>query len=75
MANSDDERDGRSATARRVTSIGLQMALPPALGWWADSKFKTAPWMLCVGAVVGFVVSLYQLIRLAAESEDRDPKG
>ena len=79
MTNSDDDRDGRSAVARgyviatRVTSIGIQMAIPPAVGWWADSKFNTAPWLLCLGAVFGFTVSMFELVRLAKDSED--PKG
>ena len=76
MTNSDDDRDGRSAVARgyvlanRATSIGMQMALPPALGWWADSRFKTGPWLLILGAVIGFSVSLLELIRLSNENED-----
>lgn len=79
MANSDDDRDGRTAVARgyvlstRVTSIGLQMALPPLAGWWADGKFNTAPWLLILGAMLGFSVSLLELIKLAKESEK--PKG
>lgn len=81
MTKSDGERDGRNATARgyvlanRVTSIGMQMALPPAIGWWADTKLKTAPWLLCLGAVLGFVMSLLQLIHLATESNDKETKG
>lgn len=80
VTSSDDERDGRSASARgyvlanRATAIGMQMALPPALGWWADSKFNTSPWLLCLGAVLGFVASLLQLIQLASDSNDKSSK-
>ncbi len=75
MSKSDGDRDGRNSVARgyvvstRVTSIGMQMAIPPAIGWWADSKFKTEPWLLCLGAVIGFTVSMYELVRLAKDSE------
>jgi F0F1-type ATP synthase assembly protein I len=48
----------------------MQMALPPTLGWWADSQFKTTPWLLIVGAVLGFTVSMFELVKLAKDSED-----
>ena len=75
MAKNDDDRDGRNSVARgyvlasRVTSIGMQMALPPTLGWWLDEKFHTTPWLLIGGAVLGFTVSMLELIRLAKDSE------
>ena len=77
MTQSDDERDGRSAVARgyvlatRVTSIGMQMAFPPLIGWWLDTQFNTVPWLLVIGAFLGFAVSMLELIRLAKESNSR----
>ena len=74
VSDSDDDRDGRNSVARgyvvasRVMSIGMQMAVPPAIGWWADGKFNTAPWLLCLGAVIGFAVSMTELVQLARES-------
>ena len=76
MVSNDDDRDGRNSVARgyvlatRVTSIGMQMAIPPALGWWADGKLNTTPWLLGLGAVVGFTVSIFELVRFAKDSED-----
>ena len=76
MNQSDNDRDGRSSVARgyvladRVFTIAMQMALPPAIGWWVDGKLKTSPWLLAAGAVLGFVASLLQLIKLAKDSED-----
>jgi ATP synthase protein I len=76
MTSGDDDRDGRNAVARgyvvstRVTSIGMQMALPPLIGWWVDSKLNTEPWFLIIGGILGFTVSLLELIRLAKDSED-----
>ena len=75
MTKSDDHRDGRNSVARgyviatRVSSIGMQMALPPLLGYWADVKFNTAPWLVILGAALGFSVSLLELIRFAKDSE------
>ena len=77
MSNSDDERDGRNAVARgyvlatRVSSIGMQMAFPPLIGWWLDARFKTTPWLLIIGALLGFAVSLLELIRLAKDSNSK----
>ena len=76
VTNSDDDRDGRSSVARgyvlanRVTSIAMQMAVPPALGWWADSQLNTKPWLLILGAVFGFTVSMFELLRMAKDSND-----
>lgn len=78
MTSNDDDRDGRSATARgyvlatRVTSIGMQMAVPPAIGWWADSKLNTGPWLLILGAALGFTISMLELVRLAKDSEESE---
>lgn len=74
MATNDDDRDGRSSVARgyvlanRVTSIAMQMAIPPAIGWWADTKLNTGPWLLILGAGLGLTISLYELVRLGNES-------
>ena len=77
MANEED-RDGRSAVARgyvlatRVTSISLQMALPPVVGWWIDDQLGTTPWLTILGVVLGFTTSMRELLRLAKESESDD---
>lgn len=75
MANGDDHRDGRSDLARgyvlasRATSIGIQMVVPAAIGWWADSRFKTEPWLLVLGTILGFLILIVSVLRLANESE------
>jgi F0F1-type ATP synthase assembly protein I len=74
MPNGAESPDGRSPQARgyviasRVTSIGMQMALPPAIGWWVDRQLNTAPCFVVVGAVFGFVVALLELVRFAKEN-------
>ena len=74
-SDADDQgRDGRSAMARgyvlasRVMSIGFQMIIPVGVGWWADSAWKTSPWLMLLGVVLGFVVSMMELMQLARES-------
>lgn len=70
----DQNQDGRSAMARgyvlasRVMSIGFQMIIPVGVGWWADSAWKTSPWLMLLGVVLGFVVSMMELMQLARES-------
>ena len=70
----DQDRDGRHAMARgyvlasRVMSIGFQMIIPVGLGWWADSAWKTTPWLMLLGVVVGFSVAMMELVQLARES-------
>jgi F0F1-type ATP synthase assembly protein I len=35
------------------------------LGYWIDYKFGTRPWGLVIGAILGIVGGLYNLIRVA----------
>lgn len=78
MANGDKNPDGRSSYARgyvlasRVMSIGITMALPAVLGYWADGRFGTTPWLLLGGTVLGFALSMIELVALAKEAEKSD---
>jgi F0F1-type ATP synthase assembly protein I len=77
----DENRDGRSAMARgyvlasRASSIGLQMAIPAAVGWWVDSQWKTTPGFLIAGVVLGFVAAMFELVKLARDSEQANSKS
>lgn len=33
------------------------------VGWWADRRFGTAPWLLVGGAVLGMVVGFYAFFK------------
>jgi len=48
----------------RVSSIGLQMALPPVFGIWLDSKCGTLPLFTVLGAVLGMTTGMIHLIQL-----------
>jgi F0F1-type ATP synthase assembly protein I len=50
------------------------------LGWWVDRRFETDPWGVLIGACLGIVGGLYNLVRVAVrealgvekkEEEDR----
>lgn len=51
--------------ATRISNIGMQMIVPPLLGWWLDSLWGTAPGLLIAGAVLGFVSGLRSVFQLA----------
>lgn len=51
--------------ATRISNIGMQMAVPPLLGWWLDSLWGTAPGLLIAGAVLGFVSGMWSIFQLA----------
>jgi ATP synthase protein I len=53
--------------AARVTTIALEFALPPLLGSLADRWLLISPWLTVVGAVLGFVVGMMHVLRLAHE--------
>ena len=63
--------DDRSPIARalgivsRLTAIGLEMALPGLGGCGLDRWLGTTPLLLFVGVLLGFVVGMYELLRLA----------
>ncbi len=48
-----------------VTAVALEMALPAWLGHWLDDRWNTAPWLVSFGAVLGFIVGMQHLLRLA----------
>ena len=47
-----------------VTTVALEMALPPGLGHWLDQQWGTSPWLVCVGAVLGFATGMRHLLQL-----------
>lgn len=51
--------------ASRVTTLGLEFALPAWGGYWLDSKLGSAPWGVLLGAILGFTVGIMHLLRIA----------
>lgn len=59
-------------------AVGLQFAgtvgLFVVLGWWADRKLGTTPWLLLAGALLGIVGSFISLIsKVKALDSTRSP--
>ena len=60
--------------ANLVTTIGLMIVIPPLGGWWLDGYWGTAPWLLVVGVVLGFLgflSGMRDLLRLANREAGR----
>ena len=50
--------------ASQITTIGFEMVLPAVGGYWLDRRWGTDPWLLIVGVILGFVISMYHLLQL-----------
>ena len=67
---------GRPAPPTWVAMSGLgfefvaAILLPGALGWWLDRMFGSAPWLMLVLGLLGFVAGL----RLLMRSVNRPPR-
>ena len=53
--------------ASRVTSIGLEFALPAAAGYGLDSWLGTMPAATVSGVVLGFIVGMLHVLRMSRE--------
>jgi ATP synthase protein I len=72
---SNDDRPPMVVAMRwvhQITSIAIEMALPPLLGLWFDKRWRTGPWLVAVGALLGFAVAMVHLLALAKQSGRRD---
>jgi ATP synthase protein I len=59
----------------QITSIAIEMAVPAFLGHWADQRFGTEPWLVSVGALLGFAVAMVHLLALAKQSNRQGRRG
>ncbi len=65
-----------SRWVHQITSIALEMALPAGAGYWLDRRWGTSPWLVVLGACLGFVISgmsLAQMVkRLSPPAKTQD---
>lgn len=47
-----------------ITAGGVMLALPSLGGWWLDGQFKTNPWCLIAGGMIGLIASFLHLLRI-----------
>ena len=62
--------------ATRVTSIGLEFALPPLLGGYLDRRWGLGSLLTIVGSIFGFLAGMVHLLAIAREdAKANPPKG
>jgi F0F1-type ATP synthase assembly protein I len=67
---SNDDRPPMVVAMRwvqQITSIAFEMALPALLGYWLDQRCGTEPWLLVLGAVLGFCLMMRHLVVITAK--------
>ncbi|MCL2701125.1 MAG: AtpZ/AtpI family protein [Phycisphaerae bacterium] len=51
----------------RYATAGIELAIIFALwvllGWWLDNRWGTSPALILTGAVVGFALGMYRMVR------------
>jgi len=57
----------------RITSISLELVIPVLVGYWLDQRWGTHPWLVLVGAGLGFAAATLSLMRLAKPPETGPP--
>ncbi|HEV7301344.1 MAG TPA: AtpZ/AtpI family protein [Tepidisphaeraceae bacterium] len=66
----DDARQAQGWYA--LAGIGFEFVaavlLFGGIGWWLDGHFDTSPWLLIVGAGLGFTVGLWMMVKAANRS-------
>jgi hypothetical protein len=61
--------------ATRVTTIGLEFALPAFLGSYLDKRWGTGSTLTILGALFGFAAGMVHLLAIAREDARVPPKG
>ena len=61
--------------ASTISTIGLEMALPPLAGVWLDEKFDTSPVWVLVLSILGFIVAMMHLWQLAKRLRARNSRS
>ena len=51
----------------RITTIGLEMALPAGGGYWLDGRMGTSPLFTALGGILGLVLGMLQLLQMARQ--------
>lgn len=75
---SDGRKDDRPplvialAWVQQITAVALEMALPAWLGYWLDQRWGTEPWLVILGAALGFVVGMTHLMKFAASAQGKN---
>jgi F0F1-type ATP synthase assembly protein I len=62
-------------TDPRLMGLGLQFVIAILLclygGMWLDTKLKTAPWLMLIGALIGASAGFYSMFRVLMSEDKR----
>ena len=69
------KRDSRAYQSAMEAVFAIPIAM--GIGWWADSRLETSPWLLLLGLGFGFAAFVMRLAKMrhlveAASSEHSD---
>jgi ATP synthase protein I len=54
--------------ASRITALGFEFSLPPIAGYFVDRWLGSNPVGTLVGMIVGFLIGMMHLLRIARDS-------
>jgi F0F1-type ATP synthase assembly protein I len=59
----------------RAASLGLEIAVAVFLGagagYWLDLRFRTGPWLMVVGLVIGSIAGFWNAYKFAVSEDER----
>jgi F0F1-type ATP synthase assembly protein I len=72
------KRDRETPSWVRFSGVGIEFSAAVAgftlVGYWIDSKYDSRPWGVLIGAILGLVGGMYNLIRVSlAAVRDQQP--
>jgi ATP synthase protein I len=76
MPNKPDNRSPMAVGfewSARITTVGLEMALPAWGGYWLDNRFGTSPIATAIGAILGLAVGMLHLLQIARQEGRKKP--
>lgn len=61
--------------AYKITSIGLEFTVPALIGLGIDAWIDSTPWGLLIGASLGFMIGLAELLRISRNIAHTNPRN
>ncbi len=55
---------------QRITGVSSEMVAPILIGWFADDRLGTMPWLTVVGAGAGLALSMRSLLLIAKQQRE-----
>jgi ATP synthase protein I len=72
---SEEDNRRQLGTYYAIAQVGIEMVVPVGLGWWADERLGSSPWLLVLGVILGFALGLWHLVTLTQALDSRRDKS